>query len=97
MVTFKATIPALNFADSEMPMIRIMEITRMMKMAGRLTTPPSNGDLVRAGGKESPKVPRSLTRYFDQLTDTVAAPTAYSSVRSQQIIHASSSPMVAYA
>ena len=33
----------------------------------------------------------------DQLTATVAAPTAYSSISAQPMIQASSSPMVAYA
>ena len=71
------------------------EIAQMISMAGRFTMPPSNGDLVNAGGIETPKVPSSRTRYFDQLTDTVAAPVAYSSTRSQPMIHAISSPIVA--
>src|SRR5207237_3278559 len=54
------------------------------------------GDAARCGGIVMPSWPRSDTRWPDQPTPTVAAPAAYSSTRSQPMIQATSSPIVAY-
>src|SRR5580765_1536279 len=43
------------------------------------------------------KMSSSSIKWFDQPEETVLAPMAYSSVKSQPIIHANSSPSVAYA
>ena len=47
------------------------------------------------GGSTMPNRPSRLTKCPDQPTPTVAAPAAYSSTRSQPMIQATSSPMVA--
>ena len=74
-------------------------------MAGTFTKPDtvepsasladSKGDITSWAGRCSPYLPRNLIKYCDQLMATVAAPTEYSSTRSQPIIQAKSSPMVA--
>ena len=51
---------------------------------------------VSDAGSAMPKSLSRLTKYPDQPTPTVAAPTAYSSTRSQPMIQATSSPIVAY-
>ena len=65
--------------------------------AGRLKTPTplTPGAAVRAGGRAIPKPCRKLTTYPDQPAATVAVPSAYSRIRSQPIIQATSSPSVA--
>src|SRR5262245_40985699 len=52
-------------------------------------------ELVRDAGRWMPKRLNRSTRWPDQPTPTVAAPAAYSSTRSQPMIQAISSPMVA--
>src|SRR5437879_8776663 len=54
------------------------------------------GAAVSPAGSLRPKFPSRLTKWPDQPTPTVAAPAAYSSTRSQPMIHAISSPIVAY-
>src|SRR5213082_431400 len=54
------------------------------------------GGAVRLAGIRTPNRPSSDTKWPDQPTPTVAAPAAYSSTRSQPMIQAASSPMVAY-
>jgi hypothetical protein len=88
-----------------MPRISSSETATMIRIAGRLTRPVtvapsasvtlSNGETTSRAGRLSPQSCSSDTTYRDQLTDTVAAPTAYSSTRSQPMIHATISPMVA--
>ena len=69
-----------------------------MKTAGRLTVPPSPGGPAIDSGSEMPKiVSRALLRYSPQPTATAATETPYSRIRSQPMIHATSSPIVAYA
>src|SRR4051812_44232829 len=104
--TFKLTIMALISAEPFVPRMMILVTSTTIKAAGRLmmprTTSPfaalevSNGDRMSCGGRYKPNQERNLVKYCDQLIATVAAPTAYSSIRSQPIIHAKSSPMVAY-
>jgi len=54
------------------------------------------GGAVRLAGIRTPNRPSRDTKWPDQPTPTVAAPAAYSSTRSQPMIQAASSPMVAY-
>src|SRR5213593_1455890 len=54
------------------------------------------GGAVRLAGMWTPNSPSRDTKWPDQPTPTVAAPAAYSSTRSQPMIQAISSPMVAY-
>ena len=68
-----------------------------MKTAGRLNLPPSPGGPASDSGSEIPNrlSIRSL-KYWPQPTATAATETAYSRIRSQPMIQAISSPMVAY-
>jgi hypothetical protein len=54
----------------------------------------SKGDIVKDGGKSMPKLCKIFTKYLDHDMATVAAPTAYSSTKSQPIIQAINLPMV---
>ena len=54
------------------------------------------GACASAAGMWMPKMSSRLARWPDQPTATVAAPIAYSSTRSHPMIHATSSPIVAY-
>src|SRR6267154_3128264 len=54
------------------------------------------GEPASCAGNVMPKLLSSETKWPDQPTPTVAAPAAYSSTRSQPMIQAASSPMVAY-
>src|SRR5437660_11097217 len=54
------------------------------------------GGAVRLAGMWTPNRPSRDTKWPDQPTPTVAAPAAYSTTRSQPMIQAASSPMVAY-
>ena len=56
----------------------------------------TNGGLVSLGGISIPKRLTKLTNVADQPTPTVAAPMAYSRIRSHPMIQATSSPSVAY-
>ena len=118
IATFRITMKLLTFADSLMPMTRIVDIRTTMNTAGRLIQAPVKfspacpqpaapaaacasvhhcvGDAESCAGIVMPKRPSSETRWPDQPTPTVAAPAAYSSTRSQPMIQATSSPMVAY-
>src|SRR5262249_10217735 len=103
--TFTTTITVLNPADSLIPMTRIAETTTTMIAAGTLNTPATvlpSGSATRdpggpdnAAGKWIPMSCRMLTKFPDHPTAIVAAPSAYSSTRSQPMIHANSSPSVA--
>src|ERR1700676_2798575 len=104
--TFRNTMTSLTLDDACVPLTRSSEMATTMNTAGRLMKPwmvvPSvrrtccHGEATRAGGRLKPKLCRSATKVADQPMETVAAPTAYSSTRSQPMIHASNSPMVAY-
>jgi hypothetical protein len=148
-------MPALNFADSLIPITRIVVITSAIRNAGRLnpisrpkmcgafssacacasssgrrmrlhriqrlterlrsrhqlrirrqhhlprhasvaTSTPSSGRRP-ATAETSDGRSQKLNKVFDQPELTVLAPIAYSSVRSQPMIHANNSPSVAYA
>src|SRR5882724_6162837 len=97
-VTFNTTIKELNRADSWIPITRMEETTTSTATAGRFKTPPampSKGDESTESGKSIWNECRIETKVEDQLTATVAAPTAYSSTNAQPMIQASSSPTVA--
>src|SRR5690606_4371839 len=92
--------------DTAVPMNRRSDSKQTIITAGRLINPVSvspvavsyvsQGPCNRNCGIFKPKPPRNLLKYCDQLTATVAAPKAYSRTRSQPIIHATHSPIVAY-
>src|SRR5579875_718118 len=96
--TLVITIKSLNFADSLMPRMRMPEMMQMMIIASKLTVPGagSKGEETMARGNLTPKESMMESKVADQLTATVAAPTAYSRTRAQPMSQAMSSPMVAY-
>ncbi len=67
--------------------------------AGRLNWPPdSPGGLASDSGSERPNSESSSSlKYCPQPTATAATESPYSMIRSQPMIHATSSPIVAYA
>src|SRR5215470_2216729 len=109
IVTLVITIRLLPNADSFMPRmssrlsISTMNSAGMFMMPCATTCPPasrmtSNGEWLHANGTLGApgRNSSSLLRYSLHAIDTVAAPMAYSSTRSQPMIQATSSPMVAY-
>jgi hypothetical protein len=82
-------------------LLRTPEISRTatastMKTAGRLTVPPSPGGLAIASGSVNPNAESSSSlKYWPQPTAIAATETPYSRIRSQPMIHATSSPSVA--
>src|SRR5258708_7180962 len=104
--TFTMTNAELTEADSWIPTPSRIVTSTVMIPAGRLNTaiavPPSAsttdvpGAALNVAGNEIPKSWRKLTMYPDQPTATVAAPRAYSRIRSQPMIQAMNSPRVAY-
>ncbi len=91
-------------ADSLIPIMSSMEIRNTMITAGMLAMPcttlpsgrvtGSNGPAIHCAGRWMPNVCSSETTYADQLMETVDEPMAYSSTRSQPMIHAIHSPRV---
>jgi hypothetical protein len=78
--------------DSLIPRISTPVITSAITIAGMFTVAVSPAIDVGSG---MPRSPSSWLRYPDQPTETVAAPSASSSTRSQPMIHATNSPSVA--
>ncbi len=100
MVTFVTTMSPFTNADSCVPRMSSSDSAMRMAMAGMFTIPwtpsiISNGECRQAYGTLNPTYPRTRLKYSLQAMATVAAPTAYSSTRSQPMIHATSSPIVA--
>ena len=104
--SFTATRKLLKRAVSRTPATRIAVIRIITAAAGRFSTAPvnvqacfaaskANGDETNWAGRSSPKSFAKLTTYPDQPMATVAAPTAYSRIRSHPMIQAISSPSVA--
>src|ERR671916_630765 len=82
----------LNPELRRMPITRITVRINAMAAAGRFTTSP-----VMAGGRLTPKkLSRIRLKYCDQPTETVAAPTVNSRIKSHPMIQAKNSPMEAY-
>jgi hypothetical protein len=81
----------LNPELRRMPMIRITMRSSAMIAAGRFMTSP-----VMAGGRLTPKkLSRIRLKYCDHPTETVAAPTVNSRIRSHPMIQAKNSPIEA--
>ena len=93
---FRNTIRPFTKELPAVPRIRMRLMAITMRIAGILTIPPSHGQAVKACGSSIPMLFRKNTMYRLQLILTVVAATVYSSTRSQPIIQAMSSPMVAY-
>ena len=101
------TMTAFTDADSRTPMISSAVTATVIATAGTLKTAVSAtpavmttdvpGAPLSAAGKLTPSCRRSVTKLPDHPTATVAAPSAYSRMRSQPITHAMNSPSVAYA
>src|SRR5678815_5293686 len=101
--TLTTTMMLLTTADSWVP--RISNAVRIARMntAGTFMMPcapvsaiTSNGEWVHSYGIRGPNQAMTRLAYSLQAMATVAAPTAYSSTRSQPMIHATSSPIVTY-
>src|SRR5215211_2356033 len=104
-VTLITTTTLLTLADSLTPTTSSAVTSAVMITAGRLNTAvtvaPSAmatavpGAALSVAGNCRPIWCSSVTRLPDQPTATVAAPSAYSRMRSQPMIHATNSPSVA--
>ncbi len=94
--TFRNTMKPLKIELPSVPRIRKILISTTISAAGIFTIPPSQGQAASAWGIFIPTPSRKTTRYLLQLILTVVAATVYSNTRSQPIIHAISSPIVAY-
>src|SRR4029079_18844510 len=99
--SFVMTIRLFTSADSRAPRISSPDSSARMRMAGMFMIPwtpsaISNGEWRHWYGTSRPREPR--TRFKDSLhaMATVAAPIAYSRIRSHPMIHATNSPIVAY-
>jgi len=105
--TLVTTMMLFTVADSCMPRMSSADSTSRMTIAGMLTMPVavtaplasvrcSSGEWHHSYGTCMPTYSSTLLKYSLQAMATVAAPTAYSRHRSQPMIHATSSPIVAY-
>src|SRR3954452_10031057 len=91
-----ATMTRFAPALSRAPRTSRNVIATTMNTAGRLKTPPSDGDLEIATGSWTPNAAsRNALTLPPQATATAATDRPYSRIRSQPMIHATSSPMVA--
>src|SRR5436190_21229344 len=91
-IVLMATSSVLVSADSLMPITSSVVTRSTMTAAGMLS-----GGAVIAAGIAMPAPFIRLTKYPDQPTATVDVLSAYSRMRSHPMIHANSSPAVAYA
>ena len=104
--TLTSTIAVLTFADSLIPITMSTVTAAVISTAGRLMIASGlhpavlirvHGAAANAGGIEMPrKSRRKLVRCPDQPTATVAAPSAYSRIKSHPMTQAMNSPSVAY-
>src|SRR3954452_10641831 len=79
------------------PEISSAATAHTMITAGTFTVPPSPGGLAIASGSVKPNAESSSSlKYCPQPTAIAATETPYSRIRSQPMIHATSSPIVAY-
>ena len=91
------TMILLTVLLSCVPRMSSAVMSKMMRAAGKLMTPPSKGFVASALGRCSPNVAlRKSEKYPDQPMATVAAPSAYSRMSPQPTIQAINSPSVAY-
>ena len=92
------TMTVLVRALSLIPAIRSAATPATSTTAGTFTLPPSPGGSAIEAGSVMPKSESSSSfRYAPQPTATAATETPYSRIRSQPMIQATSSPIVAYA
>jgi hypothetical protein len=91
-IPFTSTSAVFASADSLMPMSSSSITRPTTSIAGRL-----NGACVIPADSGIPRSRNRLTKYPDHPTATVDALKAYSRIRSQPMIHATISPIVAYA
>jgi hypothetical protein len=95
-VSLTPTMIAFARALSRTPTIRSHVIAMTIATATRLKVPPSSGESAIASGILKPNVTsRNSLRFAPQPTATAATETPYSRIRSQPMIHATSSPSVA--
>src|SRR5262245_29825151 len=102
IATLTNTMIDLTVADSRTPRTRIQVTAAVISTAGKLNTAvtdepsasltPVPGAALITAGMSMPKSASRLTTLPDQPTATVAAPSAYSRIRSQPMIQAISSP-----
>ena len=91
-----ATITRLTLALSRVPVDSSSATPMMTATATRFTTPPSDGDCEIASGiLQSNAFSRNSFRLAPQPTDTAATAPVYSRIRSQPMIQAMTSPIVA--
>src|SRR5262249_58767963 len=99
--TLVITSKALVVALSRMPITRTHVAGAMRVTAGRLNQAPSTEENVSAdrysGTRQRKKTSRKTLKYLVQSDASTAQLIAYSRIRSQPMIQASSSPNVAYA
>src|SRR5690554_88608 len=93
--TFKTTKTLFTLADSCVPLINKSDNKQTMIMAGKFVIPPYKDPYKNSMGNSRLKILSSSLKYCDQLTATVADANAYSKTRSQPIIQAMNSPIVA--
>jgi len=103
MLTLMMTMMLLTTADSWVPRIKSAVSANRIAIAGMLMMPctpvpciASSGEWDHSYGMRIPNHSSTRLKYSLHAIATVAAPTAYSSTRSQPMIHAISSPIVAY-
>src|SRR3954447_1349750 len=91
------TMTRLAPALSRVPRTSRTVIASTMNTAGRLNTPPSEGDMLIASGSFTPNAAsRKALTLPPQPTATAATDTPYSRIRSQPMIQATSPPLAAY-
>src|SRR5690554_3374957 len=93
--TFKTTKKLFTLADSCVPLINKSDNKHTIIIAGTFTIPPSKGPFKNDIGISRLKILSNSLKYCDQLTATVADANAYSKTRSQPMIQAINSPIVA--
>ncbi len=103
IVTLVMTMMPLTNADSCVPRMSSSVRTSRIPTAGTFMMPcscvpgiTSSGECDHTNGTCMPTKSSTLLKYSLHAIATVAAPTAYSSTRSQPMIHAMNSPIVAY-
>ena len=93
--TFTTTSTALSVALSLVPTISMPATAKVIRTAGRLTTPPACGPTAMACGRLTPMPVRNSTTEPDQPTATALTTSEYSRIRLQPTIHAIASPSTA--
>jgi hypothetical protein len=102
MATFVITMRLFTHADSCVPRMSSRERSSRIPTAGRFMMPctPSGevwkGEWYHWYGKWIPTYSSTFSKYSLHAMATVAAPTAYSRMRSQPMIQATNSPIVTY-